>query len=100
MATLGWNKIKEQLHYNFGSVATKQHAVSMLTNQQQKPSETLQDYMQRFSDLLLKSSRLLLHQVKDLAHITHFIWNLHNQMLQHYVLGKNPTPVQNAFILT
>ena len=24
--TLGWNKIKEQLCYNFGSVTTKQHA--------------------------------------------------------------------------
>ena len=32
----------------FGSVATKQHAASMLTDQQQKPSETLQEYVQRF----------------------------------------------------
>ena len=39
--TLGWNKIKEQLHYNFSSVATKEHAVSMLIDQQQKPSETV-----------------------------------------------------------
>ena len=57
--TLGWNKIKEHLHYIFGSVATKQHTASMLIDQQQKSSETLQEYVQRFSDLFLKSSRLL-----------------------------------------
>ena len=34
--SMGWNKIKEWLHYNFGSIATKQHAASMLTDQQQK----------------------------------------------------------------
>ena len=45
------------------------------------------------------SSSLLLHQAKDLAHITHFICNLHNQKLQHYVLGKYPTSVQNAITL-
>ena len=38
-------------------------------------------------------------QAKDLAHITHFIHNLHNQKLQHYVLGKIPTSVQNAIML-
>ena len=89
--SVGWNKIKEWLHYNFGSVATKQHAASMLIDQQQKPSETLQEYIQNFSDLLLKASGLLLHQVKDLAHIMHFICNLDNQKLQHYMLGKNPS---------
>ena len=62
-------------------------------------TETLQEYIQRFLDMLLKSSGLLLHQAKDLAHITHFICNLHNQKLQHYVLGKNPTSVQNAITL-
>ena len=96
---LGWNKIKEWLCYKFGSVATKHQAVSMLTDQQQKPSATLQEYIQRFSDLLLKPSRLLLHQAKDLAHITHFIQNLHNHNLQHYMLGKNPTSVQNTIML-
>ena len=35
--TLGCNKMKECLHYNFGSVATKQHATSMLIDQQQSP---------------------------------------------------------------
>ena len=38
--TLGWNKIKECLHYKFCSIAAKQYAASMLTEQQQKPSET------------------------------------------------------------
>ena len=71
----------------------------MLINQQQKPSETLQEYVQRFLDLLLKSSRLLSHQAKDLANITQFIRNLHNQKLEHYVLGKNPVSVQNAITL-
>ena len=60
----------------------------MLIDQQQRPTETLQEYVQRFSDLLLKSSGLIPHQAKDLAHITYFICNLHNQKLQHYVLGK------------
>ena len=36
-------------YYNFGSVATKQHAASMLTDQQQKSSETAQECVQRFS---------------------------------------------------
>ena len=71
----------------------------MLFDQQQTPTETLQEYVQRFSDLLFKSSGLLLHQATDLAHITHFICNLHNQKLQHYVLGKNPTSVLNAITL-
>ena len=62
---LGWNKIKEKLYYNFGSVATKQHAESMLIDQQPKPSETLQEYVQRCLDLLLKLSRLLPHEAKD-----------------------------------
>ena len=83
--TLRWNKIKEQLCFNFGSVATKQHAASRLIDQQQKPSETLQEYIHRFLDLLLKLSRLLLHQAKDLAHIMHFMRNLLNQKLQHNV---------------
>ena len=79
--TLEWNKIKESLCYNFGSVATKQHAASIIINQQQKPSETLQEYVQKFSDLFLKSSGLLPNQGKDFAHIKHFIRNLQNQKL-------------------
>ena len=71
----------------------------MLIDQQQNPSETLQEYIQKYLDLLLKSSGLLSHQAKDLAHIIHFICNLQNQKLQHYVVGKNPTSVQNAIIL-
>ena len=55
--------------------------------------------MQKISDLLLTSSGLLPHQSKDLAYIMHFICNLHNQKLQHYVLGKNPTSVQNAITI-
>ena len=94
---MGLNKIQEWLHYNFSSVATKQHAASMLIDQ--KPTETLQEYVQNISDLLLKSSGLLLHQARDLALITHFIYNPHNQKLHHYVLGKNPTSVQNAITL-
>ena len=88
----------EWLNYNFGSKVTKQHATSMLIDQQ-KPTKTPQEYIQKFSDLLLKSSDLLPHQAKDLAHITHFICNLHNQKLQHYVLGKSPTSVQNTITL-
>ena len=72
----------------------------MLIDQQQTPTETLQEYIQRFSDLLLTFNSLLPHQAKDLAHITHFIQNLHNQKLQHCVLGKTPTSVQNAIMLT
>ena len=71
----------------------------MMIDQQQKPNETLQEYVQKFSDLLLKSSGLLPYQAKYLAHITHFICNLHNQIIQHYVLGKNPTSVQNVITL-
>ena len=71
----------------------------MLIDQEQKPRKTLQEYVQNILDLLLKSSGLLLHQAKDLAHITHFIYKLHNQKLQHHVLGKNPTSVQNAITL-
>ena len=72
---------------------------SLLIDQQQKPTETLQEYIKKFSDLLLKSSSLLPHQAKDMDHITHFIHNLHNQKLQHYVLCKNPTSVQNAIAI-
>ena len=71
----------------------------MLIAQQQTATETLQEYIQTFLDLLLQSSSLLLHQAKDFAHFTHFIHNLHNQKLQHYVLGKNPTSVKNAVTL-
>ena len=71
----------------------------MLIDQQQKPSETIQKYDQRFSDLLLKSCGLLPNQDKDLPHIMHIIRNLHNQKLQHYIWGKNPTTVQNAITL-
>ena len=70
----------------------------MLIDQQQKPSEILHQYVQKFSDVLLKSSRSSPNQAKDLAHITHFIRNLHNQKLQHYILGKNPLSVQNAIM--
>ena len=52
-------------------MATKQHAAFMLIDQQQKPSETLQEYVQRFSDLPLRSSSLLPHQTMDLAHTMH-----------------------------
>ena len=67
--------------------------------EQQKPTETLQEYVQRFSDLLLMSSGLLLHEAKNLTHIMHFIHNLHNQIPQHHVLDKNPTSVQNTIPL-
>ena len=70
----------------------------MLIDQQQKPTETLQEYVQRFSDLHL-SPEALQHQAKDLGHITHFISNPYNQKLQHNVLGKNSTSVQNPIIL-
>ena len=60
---------------------TKQHVESMLIDHQQTTSETSQEYIQRFLDLWLKSSGLPPHQAKDLAHITHFICNLHNQKL-------------------
>ena len=70
--TLEWKRIKEQLCYNFSSVATKQHVASMLIKPTTKASETLQEYLQRFADLLLKSSGLLPNQVKDLAHIMPF----------------------------
>ena len=86
--SMGWHKIKEHLCYNIRSLLTKLYAVSMLIDQQQTASKTLQEYIQRFSDLLLKSSCLLLHQAKDLAHTTHFICILHNQKLQHHMLGK------------
>ena len=55
--------------------------------------------MQRFFDLPLKSSSLPPQKAKDFVHITHFICTLHNQKLQHYVLGRNPTSVQNAIML-
>ena len=71
----------------------------MLIDQQQKLSETLQEYVQSFWGLLLKSSGLLPHQAKDIAHITNVIRNLYNQKLQHYVLGKDPTLVQNTIAL-
>ena len=87
LPSMGWNKIKEWLHYNFDSIATKQNTACMLIDQQQKPTKTLQEYVQKFSGLLLMSHGLLPYQAKDLAHITHFIFNLHNQKLQHYVLG-------------
>ena len=48
--SMGWQKIKEHLHYNFGSVVTKQHATSMFIDQQQTASETLPEYIQRFLD--------------------------------------------------
>ena len=35
-----WIKIKEWLHYNFSSGATKQHAATMLIDQQQNSTET------------------------------------------------------------
>ena len=66
---------------------------------QQEQTEILQEYVQRFSDLLLTSNGLLPHQAEDLAWLTYFICNLHNQKLQHYVLGKSPTSVQNAITL-
>ena len=49
----------------FDSVATNQHVTSMLIAQQQKPSETLQEYIHGFLNLLLKSSGLLPHQGKE-----------------------------------
>ena len=67
--------------------------------EQQKPTETLQEYVQRLSDLFLMSSGLLLHQANNLTHIMHFIHDLHNQKLQQHVLGKNPTSVQNTLPL-
>ena len=86
---MGRHEIKECLCYDFRLVLTKQNVASVLIDQQQKVCETLQEYIQRFSDLLLKSSGLLLHQAKDLDHITQLICNLHNQKLQYYMLGKN-----------
>ena len=92
-------KINNGYFTTSGPIVTKLHAASMLINQQQKLIETLQEYVQIFSDLLLKSSGLLPYQAMDLANITYFIYNLHNQKLQHYVLGKNQTSVHNPITL-
>ena len=48
LPSMGWIKIKEWLHYNFSSIAIKQHGVSMLIGQQQKPTEILQEYIPNF----------------------------------------------------
>ena len=87
---MGWHIIKEHLGYNFGSVATKQLAVSMLIDQQQSATETLQEYIQRFSDLLLKVQWVTTTSGKRFGPYYSFICNLHNQKLQHYLLGKTP----------
>ena len=71
----------------------------MLIDLWQKRNETQQEYVQQFSDILLKPIGLLPHQAKDLAHITHFICSLHDQKLQHYVLGKKPTSILNPIML-
>ena len=42
---MGWNNIKEWTHNNFSSVATKQHTALVLIDQQQKPVETLEEYV-------------------------------------------------------
>ena len=42
---MGWHKIEEHLCYIFGTVATKQHVASMLIDQQQTATETLQEYI-------------------------------------------------------
>ena len=34
-----------------------------------------------------------------MAPITHFIYNVYKQMLQHYMLGKNPSSAQSAIVL-
>ena len=94
---MGWNKIKEWLCFNFSSIATKQHTASMLIDQHQKQTETLQEYIGKNSDLLLQWLPTL--QVRDLVQITHFTCKFHNLKLQHYVLGKNPNSVQNAITL-
>ena len=67
---MSWHKIKEQLHYSSSSVAMKQHTASMLIDQQQKPAGTLQECVQKFSDLIFKSSGLLPYQAKDNKHNT------------------------------
>ena len=58
--SMGWNKIKEWLCYNFGSVATKQHAAAMLIDQQLKPMETSTKICTKILNLLFKYSDLLL----------------------------------------
>ena len=43
--SVGWHRIKEWLCYNFSQEATKQHVASVLIDQQQTTTETLQEYI-------------------------------------------------------
>ena len=52
-----------------------------------------------FQTYSLSTAAYYCAKLKDFAHITHFIHNLHDQKLQHYVLHKNPNSVQNAITL-
>ena len=95
---MGWHKITEWLCYNFCSAATKQHVVSMLIDQQQTATETLQEIAKIFRPATqIQQPTTTLG--KRVGSITHFICNLHNHKLQHYVLGKNPSSVQKAITL-
>ena len=71
----------------------------MLIDQQQTSTETLQEYIQRFWNLLLKSSGLLLHQAKDLAHITRLICNLCNQKLVQNAIPLAQKRMRNSALL-
>ena len=65
----------------------------MLIDQQQTATETLQEYIQRFLEIVTQIQWLTtMHQAKDLAHITHFICNLHNHNLQYYVFQVKIPP--------
>ena len=65
----------------------------------QKPSEILQEYVQRLFRHTTQIQQLTTTSGNNLVHITHFICNLHNQKLQHYMLGKNHTINQNVIML-
>ena len=82
--SMGWNKIKEQLCYNFGSVATKQYAASMLIHQQQILTETAK-YAKIFRPVT---------QIQWLTTASGKRFGPY-----HYMIGKNPTSVPNAIML-
>ena len=51
-----WDAVKKRLCQVFSPVATKEHAATQIHSRLQAANETLQEYMQRFTDLVIQAT--------------------------------------------
>jgi hypothetical protein len=84
-----WENMKQELDQIFHSTPTAIHAATHAITRTQRPDESLQDYIVRYTGYIEKTAKQTPRQLKDNVSIQCFIRNLYNREIKKFVCGSN-----------